>query len=50
MQIPDGFGKFNFYMNGNLNAGKCGTANYSDGSGKTKIWWNNSKSVIKSGF
>ena len=22
--------KVNFYMDGNLNAGKCGTANYSD--------------------
>ena len=51
MQITDGSGKVNFNMNGNLNAGKCGTANYSDvvwfGSGKTKIWWKNSKSVRK---
>ena len=30
LQITDGSGKVNFNMDGNLNAGKCGTANYSD--------------------
>ena len=40
MQITDGSGNVNFNMDGNRNAGKCGTTIVM-WSGKTKFWWNN---------